>query len=416
MHRPHQRAADEPLRRQTWRILGCALFSLLAPLTDAPLPADDDAPPTRIVWHTGRSLTQELARPVNIVLQRTTPRRVVLRLRELHQIALLLDRRIDPDRPIDVQFTQVSLQEALQAFAVQLEADCVQVGGTLLIGPKASTDRIRTLIELRTRELRQSEGQDAIGRQFTLLRGTTLRWNDLAEPASLVDEVCAAFVIERTDEVRVPHDLWAAGVMADVNAIEALMLLLGQFDLTFAWEQQSAAIRLHPMPPSATVLREHLPPQQELAAAVALIREQFPHLKPQISGRSILLEATVGEHEAVVALLDPPPQRPREASLGPLSRRRFTLKAPRAEAIAVLRTLQTQDVVIEYDPAALQSAGIDLQQAVTLELDKATAEELFRQLCEPLGLSFEIEDSTVRLFPASPPPGRDTGEQQGDDE
>src|SRR5690606_26637627 len=179
----------------------------------------------RVAWHTGRPLTRELARPVNIVLRRTTPRDVVLRLRELHRIALWLDRRIDPDQPIDVQFTQVSLMEALQSFAAQLEAQVAQVGGTLFIGLPESTDRIRTAIELRTAELRRFEGEDALGRQFTLLRGTTLAWPDLAEPARLVDDVCQSFQIEQMGNSRVPHDLWAAGAMADVNAVEALALL-----------------------------------------------------------------------------------------------------------------------------------------------------------------------------------------------
>lgn len=352
--------------------------------------------------HTGRRLTQELDRPVNIVLQRTTPRQVIVRLRELHQIALLLDRRIDPDRPIDVQFTQVSLQEALQAFAVQLDAELVRIGGTLFIGLPESIDRIRTLIELRTGELRGMEGEDAVGRQFTLLRGTTLAWEDLTEPARLVDEVCTAFDVKRVADSRVPHDLLAAGVMADVNAVEALSLLLGQFELTFAWERESAAIRLHPAPQSPTLLREHTPRKMKTDEAIAAIAARWPHLKPRRNGRSVRLEASVGEHEAVAALLDPPPAEPppHETSLGPLSRRRFTLKATRAEAIAILRTLQTQDVAIDYDPQRLQQAGIDLQQMVTLELDQATADELFRQLCEPLGLTYEIDGSTVRLTPA----------------
>jgi hypothetical protein len=401
MHRLDQIAAKQRMRRQTQRMLGCAVLALIALLPAAPSAADD-APRPRTVWHTGRRLTQELDRPVNIVLQRTTPRQVILRLRELHEIALLLDRRIDPDRPIDVQFTQVSLQEALQTFAVQLDADCVQIGGTLFIGPPASTDRIRTLIELRTSELRGLDGEDALGRQFTLLRGTTLNWTDLTEPARLVDDVCAAWRIERVGDGGVPHDLWAAGVMADVNAIEALSLLLGQFDRTFVWQQQSAAVSISGAPQKVTVPRQHTPRQRDVADAVAQIREQFPHLQPQVSSRTIQLEATVGEHEAIAAVLDPPrqTQMPRDPSLGPLARRRFTIKATRAEAIAVLRTLQTQDVTIEYDPEALQKAGIDLQQTVSLELDQATADELFRQICEPLGLTYEIDGSTVRLAPA----------------
>src|SRR5690606_10966642 len=114
----------------------------------------------------------------------------------------------------------------------------------------------------------------------------------------------------------------------DVNAVEALSLLLGQFDQTFAWQQQAEAIRIEPMPASITVQREHTPRQQELAEALTRLREQFPHLEPQVSGRTFTLEATVGEHEAIAAFLNPSAavSMPGESSLGPLARRRFTLK------------------------------------------------------------------------------------------
>jgi hypothetical protein len=379
------------------------LVVALAMLRSVPLAADE-AGAERTGWQTGRRLTQELARPVNIVLQRTTPRQVVLQLRKLHEIALWLDRRIDPDQPIDVQFTQVSLQEALETFALQLDAELAQVGGTLFIGLPGSTDRIRTLIELHTAELRQFEGEEAVGRQSALLRGTTMTWEDLAEPSRLVDDLCTSFEVKRSGEGRVPHDLWAAGAMADVNAVEALSLLLGQFELTFEWQDQSSAMSVVPMPRSVTVLREHTPKRQDLAQAVALIRQQFPHLKPTATGRLIRVDASIGEHEAIAALLDPSgaEQMSPTASQGPLSRRRFTIKATRAEAIAILRTLETQGVVVEYDAEQLRQAGIDLREVVTLKLNEATAEELFHQLCEPLGLMFEIDDTNVRLSPAAP--------------
>jgi len=353
-------------------------------------------------WLTGRPLDHELAKPVNIAMNRTSPRQVVTRLRQLHRIALLLDRRIDPDQPIDVQFTQISLNEALESFANQLEGELARIGGTLYIGPPAEVDRIRTLIALKSLETRHFDGEDAVRRQFELARGTTLVWEDLAEPAALLEQVAEAFHVKRLAGETVPHDLWGAGAIVDLNATEALCLLLGQFDLTFAWRENGAAIEIVPAPETVTVEREHRPRSISVAEAIEAVTLRWPDLSPQPRARSFTVAATAGQHDAIAELISPGRSAPEgpPASQGPLSRRRFTLDATRAEAIAVLRTLQSQDVVVEYDAEVLQQAGIDLRTKVSLELDQATAEELLTQLCEPLGLRFEIDGKTVRLSPA----------------
>lgn len=397
---------ERPAMRNRCRSLVQVLLlcALLSPGGIGGAAGADEATGDRIAWHTGRRLQQELVRPVNIVLNRTTPRAVVQKLRELHHVALLLDRRIDPDQQIDVQFTQSTLHEALQAFALLLDGELAQIGATLFIGPAPSTDRIRTLIAVRTAEVKALDGDDSVRRQIELLRGATFSWNDLTEPAQLVDDVAEAFHVKRSDDARVPHDLWGAGVLADVNAVEALSLLLGEFDLTFQWDEQARAIRIFPAPDRVTVLQDHLPRKLKLDEALAVIRAEFPQLTPETGGRVISVAATVGEHDAIAELLAPAsqPGPGADPSLGPLSRRRFTLTATRAEAIAILRTLETQGVGVQYDADRLREAGIDLQTRVSLKLDEATASELFTQLCEPLGLEFAIRGVTVTLSVKSP--------------
>ncbi|MEZ6050854.1 MAG: hypothetical protein R3C02_05595 [Planctomycetaceae bacterium] len=62
---------------------------------------------------------------------------VVLRLESLHNVlAILLDRRIDPDRLIDDAAHQVTLLEGIEFLANQLGKPMpALVGGTVVIGP-----------------------------------------------------------------------------------------------------------------------------------------------------------------------------------------------------------------------------------------------------------------------------------------
>ena len=70
-----------------------------------------DAPPP---LKTGRSFRQELGQAINVYRQRVRVREVVEQLAQMHGIAILLDRRIDPDRVIDLQLTQVTLLQGLE--------------------------------------------------------------------------------------------------------------------------------------------------------------------------------------------------------------------------------------------------------------------------------------------------------------
>ena len=82
--------------------------------------ADDGSSAPRLA---GSELRKELESPINVTIPQTRVREVVLRLESLHNVAILLDRRIDPDRLIDVQLTQVTLLEGIEFLANQLHSN-----------------------------------------------------------------------------------------------------------------------------------------------------------------------------------------------------------------------------------------------------------------------------------------------------
>ncbi|MFG0331809.1 MAG: hypothetical protein ACF8TS_00480, partial [Maioricimonas sp. JB049] len=133
----------------------------------------------------------------------------------------------------------------------------------------------------------------------------------------------------------------------------------------------------------------------------AIIRDAFPDAAVTTEGTRLVVRARIDQQERIAELLSPradrAPRRP--AGLGPLISRRFTLTIVRQPAGALIRTLESQGVTVEYDADALEEAGIDLEQKISLQLEQATALEFFRGFCEPLGLDFELKGTTVRLFP-----------------
>ncbi len=345
---------------------------------------------------TGSRLRQELQRPINVTRPDVRLREIIQRLAELHHIAILLDRRIDPDQQIDVQLSQVTLMDGLELLAHQVNSDAALVGGTVVIGPVDALDRMRTEIVIQHQMLKDSP---------PLFGGKTIQWEDLQSPTELLPSIAERFDLNLTEIDLVPHDLWAAGIMADVSAVEALTLVAGQFDLTCLWSSDASSVQLAPAHARLTIEKTHQASPQRFAAVKSQLMEIVPLAKVEPRDRHLQIVATVGEHERIEQLLkgESDKRRGETPDQGPLRNRTFTLTAERSSVIALLRTLESQGTNVEYDSEVLSAAGIDLSQKVSLSLDKATADEFFRALCEPLGLQFEIDGKTVRLSPATAP-------------
>lgn len=350
---------------------------------------------------TGSRFRDELDKPINITRPDIRLREFLHRLSDLHRVAILLDRRVNPDQHIDVQLSGVTLSDGLELIAHQVDADAAIVSGTIVIAPPDALDRMRTGIVLQHQFLHASPGEDVQERSFDLLTGKTFRWDDLTMPTDLIASIAHEFDLTLSGDDVIPHDLWAAGVMTDVSAVEALTLIAGQFDLTCRWNADATAVQLAPVAARQSIKQTHSVPPQRYTEIKPVLAEIMPLAELTYQQGHLTAIATVGEHEHIAALLKPETNdtaSPMPHSV-PLRSRRFTLKTKRAAIGAILRTLESQGARIEYDPAALRAAGIDLNQKVSLSLDQASADEFFQALCEPVDLQYEIEGETLFLSP-----------------
>ncbi len=378
-------------RTRRWLPRALLLVGSMTGTVTATLIGDEIATPI-----TGTRLRQELHRPINVTRPDVRLREIVERLSELHNVAILLDRRLDPDQHIDVQLNQITLNDGLEFLARQVNADAAIVGGTIMISPDDALDRIRTDLAIQHQSLRETPA---------LSSGMSFQWDDLQTPHELVPVIAERFGVVISGLDLIPHDLWAAGKMADVNATEALLLVVGQYDLTCRWNEAATAVQLAPAPARQTIEKTITASPERFAAARVKLQAEVPLAEISSHARKLRIVATLAEHERIEALLkgDADDSAEPASDQGPVRDRTFTLTTERASVIAILRTLESQGTLIEYDAIELQSAGIDLSQRVTLSLDKATADEFFQALCDPLGLQFEIDNKTIRLSPARSP-------------
>lgn len=316
------------------------------------------------------------------------------------RIAIVLDRRVDPTVKVPVDIVDHSLKDSLRDIARQVTAEISIPENVVYVGPAAATGRLRTLIELRSSELQSAQIPER--RRMDLRRRHSFTWQDLDSPADILQQVAERYHLTIHHPERVPHDLWGGSRLPDATAAEALSLILIQFDLTFAWQDSGQGIDLVAIPDDVAVERRTKPKGRAVADAQKLVDENLPELNARVDGSELVVRGTLEQHEAVAALLNrstttKPATGPK---LGPLRQRVFAeIKFKRVPVRAIMKKLEESGVVFDYDAAKLTAAGVDLDQVVDLEIDKATADEFFQALFTPLKLLFVIDNLTVKLTP-----------------
>jgi hypothetical protein len=356
------------------------------------------APPTDFL--TGSKFHLELDQATSGSWTNVELRSLLNTLASERRVAILLDRRIDPTTPRPVDIVNRSLKDGVREIAAKAGAEISIPGNVIYVGPPAAAGRLRTLIELRSTELLSKTNAVREIRRNESTRPQTFSWEDLDTPGDILRQIVERYHLTMRKPELVPHDLWAGGTLPGVTAAEALSLVLIQFDLTFAWIDEGQGIELVPVPERVVIERRPRAKGRTAADTLKLIAGRFPNLEAKLDGADVLVSGTLEDHEAVAALLNPSSiRKPAGPTPAPLRQRIFTLTFKRAPVRDVMKKLEESGVVFAYDAAALTAAGVDLNQTVDLDLNKATADEFFKALFSPLKLSVEIDNLTVKLTP-----------------
>lgn len=364
---------------------------------------------------TGRELRKVLETRTSASWRFVELRTILNRLAQQNQIAILLDRTIDPTQELDLDLGYQSLNSVFQRIAQASSADLRIVGNTIYIGPPQRVAKLRTLEHLRSQEPLVVKDQLPKGRVLALIsRGKTVHWNDLDEPRQIVRDLAQNAGITIVNPEVIPHDLWATGTLPKATVTEALSLLLLQFDLTFAWSSDTTKIRLIPIPETVAVERAYAPAGGPSSRAARSVRErflkqavekwklQYPGLTAEVDveNNHVLLSATLEQHEAIERGNQLPGKaKPVGKKPPPLEKRVFTLRKSRYRVRDLMKTLADTGVKFQYDEAQLTAKNIDLNTVIPLEVSKADADEFLHAIFDPLRMKFTIKHLTVTLQP-----------------
>ena len=371
----------------------CTVLVLLASAPSAG--SGETGKAAQSMWLTGPALTKRLSAPMDIVWSGKSFRAVLESLSQAEKVAIVLDRRIDPDAPVDVAISGKSLAEALSAIAQHQNAVVCMVGPVAYFGPPAAAKRLRTLVWLRSEEVKTLPAETA--KVWTRSRPFT--WPDLAEPRQLLAQLARDSNIELKGLELVPHDLWAGADLPPLPLVERLSLVAIQFELTFTIAADGKTVTLVPIPDDLAIVRSYDGGRQpeQLAKRYASLA---PEAQISLSGGKVWVKGLLEDHERIASPPRPPSQpeasQPRDIELVRIER--LAIKnIPLGKALEnIAAKLELQ---LHIDRQAIAAAGISLEQPVSVNASGLTVDELLAEMVKSTGLTVQRTGRTVRIAP-----------------
>jgi len=346
------------------------------------------------VWLTGGDLAARLAEPVGGDWAGRPLREALNGLARARQVAIFLDRRVDPDQLLTVSLQDVSLEAALERLAESRGLGVSRFGSVIFLGPVRVAARLRTLAALRSAEVRRLPAE--VGLRFA--RTQRLAWDDLAEPRVLLKHLAEENGFELLGLEQVPHDLWAAADLPPLSLVERVTLLASQFDLTFEVVAEGKQLALTPIGDKVGLVRSY-PAGRQAEQLVEKWRALAPECQIERSGSRIIVEGLVEDHERLMASSRPISRTTPKLVDGPSpTNKRFTVREAQGPLNGLLDELARRlNLELKIDRQALDQAGISLQQNIRFSVEEATLDELLGAVLAPAGCTFRREGSVVEI-------------------
>lgn len=385
------------LGRRARRLAGGPAFALcrigwLALALAVPSARADD-------WLTGPPLARQLASSVTVAWSGSPLRTALERLAQAQRVAVLLDRRVDPGRPIELRLLDAPLVDVFEELAAREGLGVTLLDAAVYFGPPETARKLRTLSALKIEEARGLPS--AISRKA--LARAAMRWENLATPRELIERLAAEIDLRADGLDRVPHDLWAAADLPPLAWVDRMILVVAQFDLSFELSAADRTLRLVPMPERLAVVRSYPAGNrgEELARRSAQLA---PGAEVKLSGGKVWVKGLVEDHERLSGLKRSatPETSPSGAAL---DRRRIDRMSVRDVPVGdVLAQLARQlRFELRIDQPALQRAGVSLDQRISVSVENVSVDELLQAVIRDTPLRFRRSGDVVEIGPAGAP-------------
>ena len=347
-------------------------------------------------WLTEAPFRQRLTQRESVLWANSPLRPSLLRFAEVQRVALLIDRRVDPDQKLDLAVQDVPIVGIIREAGVSRNLGVSVLGSVLYLGPAASAGRLRTVAELRREEI--AGMGNTVNRKF--VEKASLSWEDFASPREILRRLAEKNGLKVINIEKVPHDLWPSSQLPPMSLTDRLTLILHQFDMTFQVAPDGRRVALGPLPETVALVRDY-PGGSTPDELVEQWRAATTGCEFRVVGDRVYVRGLLEELEAIEELQSPKrhtnageARKPGAAQASKV----FTADVPNRPLGKVLEHFARQlGLELQIDRASLHEAGISLDQLITFRVEEATLDELLRAVLDPVGCSYERQGKTLHV-------------------
>jgi hypothetical protein len=382
-HRFHPRFVGGRRRLAVWLAV-CGVWYW----TSAGFAAAADSTP----WLTGPALEKALNATAGVTWSGMPLRNGLRSLSAANHVAVVLDRRVDPEQELELAVRDQSLRACFEQIAADRRLAVGWLGPVAYFGPRETVERLRTVAALRRRDV---AALPATARK-AWVRARAWKWADLATPRELLQQLQdeGQFDLDGLDGI--PHDLWAGADLPPLSLVDRLSLVLAAYHATFTFSDDGREVAMTPIPDDVSLERTY-PGGADPDRLAEEWRALLPDCRIEVAGRKVVVRGRVEDLEQIESARAGNTVRTKVA--GPVTKH-YTLTVKEQPLSAVLPQLvEALALQLKIDEPALERAGIDLDRRISFEVKEATIDALLTAALEPAGLSFRRSDDSVEVFP-----------------
>jgi len=319
---------------------------------------------------TGRALHERLEQRVGLSWREKSLREGLYQFAQTRGIGALLDRRVDPGQPIDLNVSGMSVREVLSRIAATAGIRGTWIGPLAFFGPSVEVAQLEVLLPRIHDDVRALPAP--VARRLIARRAT--KWPRFTTPRELIEKLAAEGRFQVEGLQQVPHDLLAQAALPPMPLCDRLAVVLAQFGLTFEATSDGRTLKLKPIP-------DDLPVDEHLPGAVASTDGAASSDGGALSDGGASPDGAAGVDPELIRI--------------------DRMAIDQVPVGVVLRQIAAQTgLQLQVDEAAIDRAGLSMETFVGVKAENVTLDELLQRVVAGTGLSCRREGRTVIVAPA----------------
>jgi hypothetical protein len=352
---------------------------------------------------TGRSLEEALQASTQCVAEAVPLAEHLGSFQNDWRVAIVRDRRTDPQQLISLQTAFVPRWQALKLTAAKLPNSAIVRSGVLtVLGPADATYRLPVLLQFHEEQFQPANLKSNDRRFRSALTTRPVEWQKLAEPRVILEELAAAVGLAISNPEAIPHDVWDQSTWPAISFSDAATVILNQFDLAFTVDPDSTSIHIVSIAQIPRVSYRHRFTASIRKTAETAVQQQLPDLRPKWSSSAAELTASLREHARLAAVLDQierPPTAAPSVPAGSLKSRALQIRAGERTLGELVDFFRSQGVPIEVVDAGSDDVAERLARRVDLSdlQGPLPAQVFFERIFGTAFETVDVQDDKVVL-------------------